>query len=1684
MALRIESTNSLEKAVAGNCCPLSLLASTGVCALFALALSTAASLHGQLFDTPLIGSCTTVSGPVVTGGKLGNLPDNFGPENNCNRSHCFPPQISLIFEPSDPLCNPQISTCEILVGADVVVPENSYRAPDFTTQRTFWFLGASPPTNCPPPPTCVPMAVCGEWQFGQPVEEDKLRTYIKLGFSCANPGALAPATYSLLVSGCYLQGVCQQSATQVIEIDPTNFTQALCRPPRMDGCPTDESCSQCTGPGGGVGVGGDGPGYGDGTGPGARLRYLARGVGSLYTPGYQTWRTTLGRNWSHDYAMRIVLDPIGANTNHVWLLTENATFREFENPGVGGIYATRRPSDEYRKLELLGGGGWVLHELDGRTHAFDSNGRWTATRDSSISGNPKTATYDLLGRLESVAMPDGRSETFAYHTNGKLASITEFGVGGADSRLWRYSWSGDDLREIIRPDGTVLRFQYADPRHPGYLTRVVLVAIDLAPLDNVLPPERVLRGFAYDDYGNVVQAWVGATTFASGFEKYALSYDDPEEPTLTTVAVTIDATPSTTESVTYSIDRPAGETKARVTQVDGTCPVCGSGANSQFFFEDTAHPYLATRILDGNGVETMFEYSEHGRVTRRVDAANNPDADPTLPRETTWEYDATFPALATAIIGPVTEGQVASRRLDFAYDSVTAALSSKSSSGLEATYPGGSFTPLTTSYSDYNDAGRPEKIDPPGYGATDRSTLTYDPLRGGLVPLTRTDPLIGTTTFTYRPFNQVATVTDVRGQVTESFFDEMNLPSKVAVRGPDNGTETDDLITLSFYNTFGDLFCVKRPEGNGIEYGYDGAGRLTQVIRGRAVLNPTRALCLETNQLRERSFWTLDVYGHRKNERLERTTTSSWPGTADAETSRVYSTRCHLDKVTQAPGTSAEATTEYDYQDCSGNLTHVWDANHPRATNAATTVYEYDALNRLRTVRQLWGGQGPETEVTTSNRYDVQDHLIGVTDGEGTETTYTFSDRDLAITEASVVSGTTSRRFNEHAQLIEETDGRGVTMTKSVDAADRIEFIDYPGSALDVDYVYGAVPDPTDFTLARLREIVRDPSGAAPISVPLRYDGFGRTKQDGDLTRTFDKNGNVLTLTYPGALVATYSYDSVDRESTLAVAPGTQSIVSASAYKANGPLSSMTFATTTPRVETRSFDARYQPTSIDVSGSLFHWDYLKDAVGNITTITQTQPPGAAVRSFEYQDYQYFLTSAAGPWGATSWTYDRIGNRRFQSPSRYYGYLPNPANTGVTSELSEAANGRVEVDYYTYDAGGFLDRFRHELSGNTPLLRLIDATNDAAGQLSGLAATEGEMKDRTVSMLYDGRNFLSQLTEVQTGGYLRPTYSGAGTLHSLARLPVTGGTSERLNILYFAGEPVAIWKKIGTGAPTITRLVTDHLGTPIASIQQAGTALDWYGGFKPFGEDWQAGTAQDSLAKGMFLRMPGQWKDPLWGVATYKMELFYNVNRWYEPQTGRYTRVDPALGSYSIEEGGSRYEVIGHAYAYAEGRPSVLTDPLGLFSVDVQCALKHFVTGAVGGALAGASAGCAAGAALGVAGGGAAAAPGCLLGASAGASSGAQAGAIAGAVSGVLSCQKCESNACPPCRLIDGTMVPIGTIGFRYENPSKPQHGISGPHYNLYRANQNPSNCMCFWQTAGTVPPPPDPTWIPIQPFSR
>ncbi|MCP4491280.1 MAG: hypothetical protein GY820_28790, partial [Gammaproteobacteria bacterium] len=102
-------------------------------------------------------------------------------------------------------------------------------------------------------------------------------------------------------------------------------------------------------------------------------------------------------------------------------------------------------------------------------------------------------------------------------------------------------------------------------------------------------------------------------------------------------------------------------------------------------------------------------------------------------------------------------------------------------------------------------------------------------------------------------------------------------------------------------------------------------------------------------------------------------------------------------------------------------------------------------------------------------------------------------------------------------------------------------------------------------------------------------------------------------------------------------------------------------------------------------------------------------------------------------------------------------------------------------------------------------------------------------------------------------------------------------------------------------------ITDHLGTPQRVVGSNGAVL-WGAVYDAFGE---AGIATASLVSNF--RFPGQYYDSESG-------LHYNYFRYYDSGTGGYVSSDP-IGL----DGGI------NTYAYVEGNPVNLMDPLGLDS---------------------------------------------------------------------------------------------------------------------------------------------------------
>ncbi|MFL6260856.1 MAG: RHS repeat domain-containing protein [Thermoanaerobaculia bacterium] len=1411
----------------------------------------------------------------------------------CEKAKSTGPVIELV----NPSCDPKAGPCSIRLRVPLEFPGNkqnitiaggSFGAP---TPKVYWFQGGTPPSSCAPrfDPNCGQISICGI--TGAQYTSDFGETALTVGgVSCSNLTDPKLTTLSISVFSCESRFSCPKRLDiSGLDLTPPMVAQALgCPVPPKGGCPDDsggEVC--CLGPGGGpppgvAGGGGGGMGGGGsspagggggasppGSGPGAFLHYLAGGVGHPSFPGSTAWNTTLGRYWSHDYAERIVQDP---NESHVWLITRFGTFREFSGKQGDGLYATASPSDEKRKLYWLGSGaGWELRHLDGTVQRFDATGLWTSTTDRN--GNAKVATYDGSGRLATVTFPDGRSEAFAYPT-GKLGSITETGVGGA-VRVWQYQWTGNDLTRIVRPDGTEWRLTYGDAAHPGYMTRMELAGTDGST--------RIEAAWEYDATGNVLRTWKGDSSFTgtNAAETWSFSYDNPALPAMVLV------TDPMGKVATYSFSRDTGSRKAKLLSVAGSCPSCSAGPNSVFTYTDAANPLRPTQRTDGNGTRTLYTYDANGMRTSMTE-----DAGGSLQRATLWSYSSAFPAFPMVIEIPSSSG-AGSRRATMVYDGA----GNQTSRTVEGVESGSAFSLTTTTT--YNSAGQPLVIDPPGYGTQDQIVLTYDASRGNLLPSSVTD-LAGTSTYTYDAFNRLAGAVDENGVSTDAQYDGLGRLTSLVRRGV---TPAGDLVSTQSYNVFGDLFRTTLPAGNVIETGYDAAGRLISLERKPDALTPG-----------ERDLYTLDAFGHRRREDLQRWSGAGW--TTDATTQLFYSTRCHLDRVQHPDGTS----TEYAY-DCDGNLERAWDANHPSLGQTAppTLTYAYDALDRVTALTQPWSGAGGGTAVT-GYTYDVQDHLVRVADPNGTATQWVFSDRDLMTRETSETTGVTSYAYNEHAQLVSSTDARNVTVGRTYDAIDRITFIDYPDNQLDTTYTYDNPSVP--FSRRRLIAITRNGQ-----SITYAYDRFGRLLQDGALFYTYDRNDNHLTLAYPGGVTATYSYDFADRPTALSLVDGggpVQPIITSASYKAFGPLASLGLGN--GLTESRAFDQRYFPAGITVPGRL-DWSYATDAMGNVTGITDGLS-AANNRTFAYQDVAYFLTQGNGPWGTRSWTWDKTGNRLSETrdgASESYSYPANAAG-GNLPRLAQVAGGSTPVQYFYDTAGDLTFRARGE-----DKLRLSYGADERLSQFRSDA-----LSGALTQVSYDGRGFLAQSSFRPFAGSAveRETsavYNSNGQVLLRTQIRHRGPSSPRNQpeirsdayLLTFGGRLTGIYQKRtetpAIGSPTSTSsllyLTTDHLGAPVLATDASGTAV-WQGGFEPFGRDWNG-----AQAAGIFLRLPGQWEDETWENPSLASDLDYNVMRWYASGTGRYSRPDP-LGV--LRAGGT-----AHLYGYAEASPLVYADPWGL-----------------------------------------------------------------------------------------------------------------------------------------------------------
>ena len=523
---------------------------------------------------------------------------------------------------------------------------------------------------------------------------------------------------------------------------------------------------------------------------------------------------------------------------------------------------------------------------------------------------------------------------------------------------------------------------------------------------------------------------------------------------------------------------------------------------------------------------------------------------------------------------------------------------------------------------------------------------------------------------------------------------------------------------------------------------------------------------------------------------------------------------------------------------------------------------------------------------TTTYTYDAQDRLTGVTDPSGLNTTYSYDGLSDPTGQVSPDTGTTARTFDAAGNVLTATDAKSNTVTYTYDAGNRRLSASYADATQNITYAYdepnSTTGCSTSYPIGRLTRIIEN-----AVTTVYCYDARGNVIQKQQITSAgTDTTGYAVTaagrlsgIVYPSSTMVSYSRDADGRIQSISVTPPTGSAstaVSNVTYQPFGPVSGYTLGNGQQIV--RTYDANYRLT--DLISPAFNLHVARDAMGDITAIGNAPGANPATETYSY-DPLYRLTAVTEANGTTleSVTYNQTGDRLTKSGSGLatgtYSYNPN------THQLIATGNAARSVD----------------ADGNTTAISAAGSTY-GFGYNDRNRMTVAQLGGSTVGS-YTYNAFNERIQKVANSATERYDYN-----EGMQLLGEYGATNR--DYIWMDGIPVANVDTSGA-ASTLAYVTADQLGTPRAIADGSGNT-EWQNAYQ--GNPWneQAPTSNGYVYN---LGFPGQYFDQETGLSN-------NVNRDYDPSTGRYIQSDP-IGLL----GGP------NTYGYGLNDPSLYIDPLGL-----------------------------------------------------------------------------------------------------------------------------------------------------------
>ena len=782
----------------------------------------------------------------------------------------------------------------------------------------------------------------------------------------------------------------------------------------------------------------------------------------------------------------------------------------------------------------------------------------------------------------------------------------------------------------------------------------------------------------------------------------------------------------------------------------------------------------------------------------------------------------------------------------------------------------------TTKYQ-YDSKGLLASVDGPRVGTADKISYSYDSF-GNLASQSQTiNGAVRTTSHIgYNNFAQPERIGAPNGVVTQFTYNaDGTVKTKTVGAGGATGTITGQAITYG-HDTLKRIISEKSPDGEVTSYQYNSVGQQALIIlaNGNRVAytyfpNGVVSSEIQTNSsnvIASQNYTLLDVNGRIAKQ---------------------YSGN---------NGNQLYTTFTYDNN---GNLVKTGTAQ------GITEKWTYDALNRVKTHTDGMGN------VDTKD-YDVHDNIILAKDAVNAGSNpLAYRNGNVLTQEVNSDFGTKFYLYNEADQLTGRIHGARRCNYNSLDEVGRfgafICHLDFGSTGneyyVNDNYTY----DQSRF--GRLDKVTTTLTGL-DVNTNYSYDAYDRITQKNQVNllanrwlNTANQSLNVgygystagkqTSLTLPSGRVIGYSYNLAAGTLT-GISLNNSALIRGVSYDGASRITGWSWGAS----GTASYSLSYAPngllnsiTNKNNSAVNYSLTYGYDADGRITAITRNN----GLRDGFTYDASDRLTNENRVNGSTNvyainYSYDKNGNRTGLSATgnhaqpaanATYTYTGNKLSTfnknGTAQTLTYTANADVAFGAYkaAYDNGG---RRKADQGSNHYYYMNYNHKNErnTRGYVTNNAASN------VIQYVYD------------ESSHLIGEYSG--------NTPI-------VEYVWMGDKPVAAIYGSGT-ATKIYYIITDHLNTPRRLIDSSNQAVAWSWDSTAFG----LGTPTGSVT--FNLRFPGQYYD----VGTNQ---FYNHNRFYNPELGRYMEPDP-IGL----EGGL------NPYAYAGSNPVMNSDPSGLDIMEI------------------------------------------------------------------------------------------------------------------------------------------------------